>query len=145
MLRDMQEVKRRIAAYCARRERCEKEVRLKLEQWQPAAGQVEEILTELRELKLVDNTRYCLHMTETCLYDKKWGRDKIRLFLFNNGIADELISKALCSIPEAEYLLVMEQVAAGTANPAGIYRRLVSRGFEEEIVNSWMQKKYLSQ
>ncbi len=137
---DMHDLKRRIAAYCARGEHPEREIRLKLERWQLSGDQTAEILSQLRDLKLIDDSRYCRHMTEKCLYEKKWGRERIRILLLDNGIAEELITKALAAIPEEEYLAIMEQAAGMGKDPASCYRRLVRRGFEEEIVNSWLRK-----
>lgn len=97
------EMLHRAAAYCSASEHCVQDVEKKLK----ASGLPEEvcnrILTRLLEERFIDERRFARYFVSDKLRFNKWGRVKINYELQKRGIAAEIRSEAMDSIPEQLY------------------------------------------
>lgn len=135
----------RLEHFCAYRERSPKEVRQKIAE----LGQRDEIAGQLFDTLQADGffneERFATAFAGGKFRGNHWGRVRIRLELqVTHGIAPAVIEAALDSIPEAEYLAVLERLMdrkraqlpnaeAGDARQK-IAASLIRAGFEPELV-----------
>ncbi len=128
--------------YCAKRERCESEIRRRLGKEPLEESELDAIVQELRDQGFLDHERYARSFVADKFNLARWGRLKIRHALLETGVEAELVDRAIETIPEAEYhQAVRELILKRTEGhiPEGkewekVIRWLAGRGFEPEIV-----------
>ena len=91
-------------SFCAGREYCYSEIRQKLSSWNVPDDDSEKILKILTEGKFINEERYAMAFSRDKFRYNKWGKIKIGSALKMKRIPDEIISKAINSIDETEYL-----------------------------------------
>lgn len=90
-------------AYCAAAERCEADVRAKLQQWGAPQDCWEEIIRRLFADNYMSSSRYIgTFVREKCLFNK-WGKQKIAQALKMKQLPSDLIEEALKEIDREEY------------------------------------------
>ena len=107
---DLKEVKSRIRFYCAKEDRCQKQVIDKLLDYGVSICASEEILLELIQEKYVDEERYARSFCSGKFKVKKWGRRKIIFELKKKRVSEVCIQKGLEEIDEAAYLQTLQQL-----------------------------------
>lgn len=127
------------AAICARQEQCVSMVRDKLVKWEVEEADRTQILKRLVEEKFIDEQRYTGFYVRDKARFNRWGKTKITWQLRRKGIAPEMISEALASIPANEYndnlldLLKQKKRQLKVDDPykrrASLMRFAASRGF----------------
>ena len=145
---DLREAKKKIEAYCAYRERCQKEVLDKLNGWGLIPEVADNILIELIQENYVNEERFATSFARGKFRIKKWGRRKITAELKQRNISDYCIRKALQEIPEEEYKMTMLNLmqqksnAIRSANPWArkqkVFQYLVNKGYESNLVLDYM-------
>lgn len=141
----------RIAKYCSENERSTHDVLSKLTSWGVPPDETEIILAKLRTEKFLDDQRYAKsYVTEKWNLDK-WGRLKIENALQQKNIDPAIIHATLSIITEEEYLQGLKELLekkykeVKSNNPMDDARRIMmfalSRGFEEELIQEWIEKK----
>lgn len=134
----------KVRNYCAYQERCQQEVRDKLYELGLHGIEVEQGVTVLVSEGFVNEERFAIAYAGGKFRIKKWGKVKIRAGLKSKKISDYCIRKALNSIDESEYRLVLQKTLADGMKKASRFkeplrtraavRHAISHGFEPEQV-----------
>ncbi len=138
----LQKALEKARSYCAKKERCEAEIRERLKKEALPPADINRAVEALISEGFVDHARYARNFAADKLNLTQWGRNKIRKALREKGIGDPLIREAIAAIPEEEYRRTIRSLVLKRTNgrpPAGkawekIVRWLAGRGFEPEIV-----------
>lgn len=130
--------------YCAYQERCQQEVRTKLQQFQLTPIQVEEVISELIQENFLNEERYSEAFARGKFRMKQWGRKKIILALKLKDISEYCIKKGLKQIDPQEYQETMYQIIEknytkhkGMQNYQRVAKTaqyVIGRGFEPNLV-----------
>lgn len=140
-----------ITRYCQYQDRCQKEVRNKLYENGARRDEVEELLMELINIKLLDEERYARNFARGKFRIKNWGRRKIVYELKQNQISEYCIQKGLSEIDEDEYLLTLERLTERKmpdilkdknvfTRRAKLQRYLSQKGYEHELVADMLKR-----
>lgn len=140
----------RILRFCAYRERCSYEVKKKLRELGATPAQSKEILTILYEENFVNDRRFALSFTGDKFRLNRWGKNKIRMHIRAYQLPPELVTEALNSINDEEYLAVAFHLAqkknealnglAGKEQRLKIFAYLHGRGFESDIIKEALEQ-----
>jgi regulatory protein len=140
----LSKTRERIAAYCAYQERCNSEVRSKLEEFGLDSLQIDAELEVLSEEGFLNEERFAEAFVKGRFTLKKWGKIRIRQELRLREIPDEIIKKAIAHIDEEEYWSVINFLAEKKWNltqehnqlkkKAKVQRFLIFRGFENDMI-----------
>lgn len=145
---DPAELLKRMAGLCARSEQCRFDIDTKLFKAGLNKEQRAEILDYLVEHRYIDESRYARLTASHKVRYSGWGRRKIRVALAAKRIGTSDIEAAIESIDEEEYEAAFRRVAAAAlkeldvSDPtqrASFYRRMMSRGFETDLINKALQ------
>lgn len=133
-------------AYCAYQERCQQEVRNKLNEWGLYGDEAEEVIAALISENFLNEERFALAYVSGKFRLKKWGRVKLKLELKSRKISDYCIKKALAQIDSEEYektiLELIEKKNKDIKDKVPYMRKhkmlkyIVSKGFEPDIVQN---------
>ena len=134
----------RTQAICSRQEKCKKDILEKLSRWGVSEEKAEQIIKQLEKEGFLDEARYAGNYARDKFKFNKWGRIKITYMLKQKQIPATVITDALSSIPEEEYLLVLKQElgkkrrSIKSKNQYDIKSKLIQfghqRGFEFEVI-----------
>jgi len=140
----------KMAQLCSRSEQCSTDIRKKMAAFDIVAEAVEEIITQLKAEKFIDDERYIKAYISDKFKLNKWGRIKLRYYLKAKGLPDNIIENGLNNIDEAQYkkvlLATMKEKAKKVKSEnkyekaAQIIRFAQSRGFEPEIIHRYMNE-----
>lgn len=129
--------------YCARQDRCTREVMDKLQDLEVPESYKEDILQRLIADRFLDDARFAEAYVGGKFRMKRWGKLKISNGLRMKGISDNLIRDALKVIPEQAYVQAAERWISSKqskwAELPEIQRKrkasafLYSKGFEPEL------------
>jgi len=143
----MSEAKQKAASFCAYQERCEEELRTKFSKWQLSRADQAALLEWLKEEQFLDEYRFAHSYASGKFRNNKWGRVKIEQYLRQKKVQPQAIAEALQAIEEDAYQAVLSalyQQKKHALEPnetdvfqlkAKLYRFLLGRGFEPELVN----------
>lgn len=144
-------ITKEIMDYCAKSEHSLAEVKQKLQQWNVAETELEDLLAMLLKEKFVDDKRYAQHFVHDKWHLFDWGRIKIRHQLLQKGITEKVVEESMGVISETEYLaklndmLLLKWKQYLHEDKTMIARRLMSfassKGYEEDIIEDWIQSK----
>jgi regulatory protein len=131
-------------ALCASREMCYSDIRQKLVLWGMKDEETIRILALLNKSKFIDEERYAIAFVKDKFRQNKWGRIKTATALRMKKIPDEIISRAMESIDEAEYIDLLKSIIAKqrrTVKAKNEYdlkgkllRHCLSKGFESHLL-----------
>ncbi|MEQ9300427.1 MAG: regulatory protein RecX [Cyclobacteriaceae bacterium] len=148
----LKQVKRKVANYCAFRERCTSEVRDKLESYECQPDEIEELLMFLETEGFLDDQRFTQAYAKDKFRQNKWGKIKIRQYLKQKQVPSDLIEDGLASIPEEEYTSTLEHLVERkyqSVKGENDYiksnktaQSMVGKGYESDLV--WTTIKLLS-
>ena len=134
----------KMAKYCAYQERCVKEVRDKLKDFDLPQEEKDKILSYLLDNRFVNDERFAQCFVRGKINQSGWGVNKIRFHLIQKGIDKELIDKALGQTDEEGYrkrLLVILTTKAKTVKAANDFEKkrklaayAMQKGFEGSLV-----------
>ncbi|PID89264.1 MAG: RecX family transcriptional regulator [Bacteroidia bacterium] len=124
---------------CAKSEKCAKDIKEKLRQWEIPIEFYEEIIEALYAGKFLDDLRYAESYVHDKIYLSKWGKQKVAFSLRSKDIADVTIQQALQEIDSERYekgLLELLQKKEKSVKAKSVYEKKaklirfgVSRGF----------------
>ena len=151
MAKKEKNILRDIMQYCAKAEHCSQDVIKKLSSWDVEEEEIELLLEKLRTEKFLDDARYAKAYVNDKWKLDHWGKKKIRHQLFLKNIDDRFVEKALDTIDEEEYKTELIKQLSKKENELNgldrdqlitrMYNFGVSRGFEEELIMQWVQRK----
>lgn len=134
----------RAQAYCSAAEHCKADVRAMLERKNPEPGTVGRILKQLEEDGFIDEGRYARAFVHDKVRFAKWGRLKISQALAVKRIPRDIVSDALLSIDEDEYMAALRDVVNArlkTVKGASDYeirmktmKSVSARGYEPALI-----------
>ena len=139
------EMLHKMAAYCARTERCPSDVRKKLTAMGATSDVEERIVAQLTAERFLDEARYCRSFVEDKWRFNRWGRFKIRFELRRRDLPESLIEEALGElIDEEDYRAVLDELlrrklrairaTSSTDRAVKLLRYAESKGFERSAV-----------
>ena len=140
---DPEALLKRMAGLCAKSEQCTFDINTKLFKAGLPKEKREEIIEYLTENRYLDDARFARSFSSYKVRFAAWGRRKIRMALAAKRISSELISEALDNIDEKDYLAAAARVTEAwkketdltdREQKAKLFRRLMSRGFESDII-----------
>lgn len=126
----LEETYRKILRYCAYRERCPDEVRMKLKQLGIPATESAAVLERLEAENFLNEERFARAYIRGKFRMNGWGRIKIRNGLSAKGVASALVSQALREEIDPEQYQERLQRILSEKGP----KTALSRGFEPELV-----------
>jgi regulatory protein len=136
-------LKRKIAAYCAFRERCRKEIQNKLSDLGATVEMCQDIISWLEQENYFNNKRFAVSFARGKFSYNNWGKHRIMLELKVREIAPEDISFAIKEIETDEYFSGIEKLALKKWNEIkldDLYLKkqktaafLTQKGFEPEL------------
>lgn len=134
----------RMRQYCAYRDRCHKEVRIKLIQIKVYGDDLEDILTTLVQEDFLNEERFARSFARGKFRLKQWGRIRITNELKQRDISDYCLRKALTEIDEEEYqetaaklakkLLLEYNGHSDFERRQKVTQRMARKGFEFDII-----------
>lgn len=139
----------RMAGLCAGAEQCVADIRSKILKQGFSTEEAERMIAYLQRNRYLDDERYARAYALDKVRFAGWGRMKVRMGLRAKGIGDDVISRALDYIPEADYEVAMGKVMASKAKGLDLaevkdrqklYRHMASRGFESQKIIEAMRK-----
>ncbi len=131
------------------RARSEAELKAKLAEWEVDPGTATQVLSRLRQLKLVDDEAFAAWWIESRGRQAPRSRRALSVELRQKGLADELIRESLGEVDEAEQALRLAQARAPRL--AGLDRRdferrlggvLARRGFGGDAIRQALRQAW---
>lgn len=134
----------RAQAYCSAAEHCKADVRAMLERKNLEPDAIERILKRLEEDGFIDEGRYARAFVHDKVRFDRWGRIKIAQALAVKRIPRDIVSDALLSIDEDEYMATLRDVVNArlkTVKGASDYeirmktmKSVSARGYEPALI-----------
>ena len=129
---------------CSRQEKCNSEIRKKLEKFKLPGRHVEKVLQTLKKEGFIDESRYAGMFVRDKLRINRWGKIKIRYMLMAKQIPEEVIRDAIDGIDDHNYLeilkeeLIKKRLQIKDDNPFMVRNKLArfgqQRGFESGLI-----------
>jgi regulatory protein len=138
----------RLRELCSRAEKSEYDISKKLDEW-GLEDKAEAIISNLRNDRFLDNSRYARAFVIDKIRFNKWGKYKVTYLLRGKKISENDIRDALGAIDPTEYkTIVFEELKKKKASlriydlnkiKASIYAFGNQRGYESEIINEFIR------
>lgn len=134
---------------CSRAEHCTGEVAEKLRKMGISGSDTRAIIEELIKNRYIDDSRFAEAFVRDKFLFAKWGRRKIAYALALKRIPKDIASAAIDTIDDDEYEMSVKNLAKAKSRGVEelpfedknkIYRWLLSRGFESDVVAKVMKK-----
>ena len=132
------------AQLCSRSEKCEADIREKLQTWKLDAALHNEVLKQLIDDNFINHRRYAYAFVREKFELQAWGRSKISYMLRAKSIEEYIISEALETIDDQQYESSLKQQLEkkersikyknDLERKAKLTRFALSRGFETDLV-----------
>ena len=100
----------KLEAYCAYQERSLFEIETKLANLDSSPTDFKSIIAHLSECNFFNQERFAISYVIGKFRNNKWGKQKIKVGLFQKKISSDLISKALSSIDKSEYKSMLQDL-----------------------------------
>lgn len=88
---------------CSKSEKCEYDIRKKLQQWNAYESEMKKVIDALKAYNFINHQRYAKSFANDKLKFNHWGRKKIEYALRSKNIEAEYIEEAINEISEEEY------------------------------------------
>ncbi len=138
------EILQRAQSFCARDEKCLRQVRQKLTFWGATTSQAEDILQYLTDENFINEERFAKEFARGKFRINKWGKVKIAIELMRLHIPEESIRNGLDAIDPDDYvsqlrkILLQRSKSLNESNPEVARKKLATfamgKGFEGELV-----------
>ncbi|HUH36104.1 MAG TPA: regulatory protein RecX [Moheibacter sp.] len=140
-----EEIKEKMAHYCAYQDRCHWEVENKMREFNLIPEAWDLIMIELIQQNFLNEERFARSFARGKFNQKKWGKMKIRQALRQKRVPEKLIELGLTEIDEAMYLETLEELFLKKSDElvherdsfkkqAKIRNYLLQKGFESELI-----------
>ncbi len=137
----------KLARLCSRSEKCEYDVRSKIQQWGLSGDEEDKLVTYLVAEKYVDNERYCRIFVRSKFAYNQWGRIKITFQLRQKKFEDTFVNRIIEEeLDEKVYIDALvgllrtkdKKIKTATAweRKAKLLRYAQSKGFTYEEVST---------
>jgi len=144
----------KIASYCAYQDRCFSEIETKLQEYDVSQEDKKELIDYLQDNNYLDETRFAKSVVRGKFNYKKWGRNKIKAFLFAKKIDSSDIELGLKEIKPQEYFLTLlnlaeakkEKLAFKELDQFNEKQKLIAylsqKGYEFDLISNALQEIY---
>ncbi len=146
------ETLQRLKLWCDRQERCQSDVRKKLNTWAYYGDEAESFIVELILANYINESRFAKAYCSGKFRIKSWGRIKIRYSMKQKGISEACIREGLEEIDEEEYLQCLKNLIEKrmkSSNDLSTYPKqakmanyLRNKGFEVDLI--WREIRRVS-
>lgn len=146
----LQEILKKLEYYCSYQERCHAEVVQKLFALKIPIFEQDKIVVHLIEHNFLNEERFAIAFAIGKFHQKKWGKIRIKNELKLRAISNYLITKAIQSIDDAEYLATFEFLFEKTCcqvleknklkRKKKIQDYLVRKGWESDLIFSKLKE-----
>ena len=140
--------------YLSYQERCRNDIEKKLAKLAVASNEHEHYISYLEKQNYLSEERYTNNYVTSKIRGNKWGKRKVRYSLKRKNISERLIDQSLRTFPDEEYEEIASQLAVkknGSVNTDDFYKRkqkiyryLAQKGFEHSIIQSSLDKLFLT-
>lgn len=140
----------KMAQLCSRSEQCTADIRKKMMVYELVDEIVEEVITKLQKDKFIDDERFVKAYVSDKFRLNKWGKIKMRHYLKQKGLSDDLINEGLDSIDDEKYIAVLLKTMKDKAKTikkkekfekmGQIIRFAKNRGFEPELIHRYLNE-----
>ncbi len=134
----------KVAAVCARQEKCIFDIQKKLKDWEISSSDITAIIDQLIKEKFIDEERFVRVYVKDKFLFNSWGKIKIRYQLKAKNIYGNLVESALGEIDEEQYynrLLDLLSKKNDKIKESDVYKKkaslvrfAASRGFEPHLI-----------
>lgn len=139
-------------SFCAYQERCRTEVTIRMRSFGLSREQAEQVIEKLEEEDFLNDERFATIYAGSKFRILRWGKMKIKAVLRSKGVADNLITQALGSIDEEQYLKCLHELFDAKLRTLKgvnddrvvkqkVYAYLASKGFEENLIFQELNKR----
>lgn len=145
MTKEKEKALQKAMRLCSRSEKCAKDIREKLYQWEVPNEFYDEIIETLYDKNFINDKRYAECFANDKIYLSKWGKQKVRFSLKMKGISENLITNAIDTIDTARYNEILRKLLIAkkkTIKASSDYERLAKlirygqgRGFTATEIN----------
>jgi regulatory protein len=132
------------AAYCAYQERCQKEVRDKLNEMGIYGDKAEEVLSDLISEGFLNEERFARAFVRGKFRIKNWGKIKIRMELQSRQLSQNCINLGFKEIDDRDYFETLINISSKKwmsikendvfKKRHKVYQYLIGRGFESDLI-----------
>ncbi|MFH2143463.1 MAG: regulatory protein RecX [Bacteroidota bacterium] len=140
---DYKTILNKASRLCSTKEMCKTEIEEKLNIWGAAKSDFLKIIKYLENEKYIDEERYANSFIHDKLLFNHWGKVKLKYFLKQKKISENIISMAINNIDEKKYFdiikieLIKKLKTIKTKNQFEIKTKLVAyvvqKGFETDM------------
>jgi regulatory protein len=153
---DIKVARERVGRYCAMGERSPKQVQDKLKRYGLNGDEVDQIVIFLTDQGYINERRFTSAFVNDKFRFNKWGKIRIKTELrLKHKIEEEVIDAALKDLDPHIYRSMIEELCENKLSSLGrvlnewekrkkIFNYLVSKGFEQDLVLSTIEKKLSS-
>ena len=147
---ELEDYLQRAKKFCAYRERCQKEMRLKLKKMGASSIIAEQVITELIVSGFVNEQRFALSFCSGKFRHNSWGKVRIIQELQKREISSKCIEVAINEIVEEEYLSELKRLITlklKERNKEGIIKKnrtakyCIRKGYESTLVWTEINKQ----
>ncbi|MFB6307631.1 MAG: regulatory protein RecX [Flavobacteriales bacterium] len=132
----------KLMKFCSEQERSEYDVRSKTKKMGISEDTSEKFINYLIENDFLNDKRFAELFVNSRIFNKKWGKIKVRNALYNKNITEELINETLNKIPEERYHQIFQEVLNKKYKEVGnkpnakkkLFDFLMQRGFESKLI-----------
>lgn len=144
----VQQAYSKMAQLCSRSEQCSADIRRKILAYEIVDEIVDEMIEKLIAEKYIDDQRYVRAYVNDKFKINKWGKVKMRHYLRQKGLSDDVIQIGLDQINEEKYkMLLVKTMKAKAKSIKGkdkftkmgqVIRYAQNRGFEPQLIHRYM-------
>ncbi len=142
--KDSLEALEKLERLCAYRDRCEQELRQRLQEWHVNEEEADTIIEQLVDTGFLSEKRFAQSYCRGKFRYKRWGRNKILRELKSRNISQRNIDLGMAEIVEEEYLANLEHLLHKKwlrtkakdefAKKTKVGRFLINKGYESDLV-----------
>lgn len=144
----LKEVLSKITLLCSRSEQCSPDIRKKIIKAGIEEDFADEMIQSLKDENYLNDERYAKAYVADKFKFNKWGKVKMRYYLRQKGLPDEIISIGLDEIDAEKYKIVLIKTMKDKAKTikkknkfekmGQVIRFAQNRGFEPEMIHRYM-------
>ncbi len=147
---DYEQLKKKLAKYCAWQERCSYDAGNKLQNLGASKQDAEKIIKWLKNENYINDVRFAEAFVRGKFNNNKWGKIKIISELRIRNLDEQTIKNALKEITESDYLKTLNELASKKwreVKADNLFQKkqktaayLANKGFETDLVYSILEK-----
>lgn len=144
----VQQAYSKMAQLCSRSEQCSADIRRKILAYEIVDEIVDEMIEKLIEEKYIDDERFVRAYVNDKFKINKWGKVKMRHYLRQKGLSDQVIEMGLDQINEEKYKVLLVKTMKAKAKSVKdkdkftkmgqVIRYAQNRGFEPQLIHRYM-------